>query len=274
MAVCAEVLIDAESVMSLLVKPSREGRELSTATGFVVSVDDQPYLVTNWHVVSGRNPLTGQPLNSRTGALPDSLAIQHNVHGRLGEWTERIEPTVDDGGDPLWLEHPVHGRDVDVICLPLTHRDVALMPYPVVPPPAKLKVGPADGVSIIGFPFGRSAGLSFGIWVKGWIASEPRYDHDGLPRFLIDSRTRQGLSGAPVVAHSPDGAPRIFEDPQSWMPQPGAVTQLLGVYSGRISEESDIGIVWRTEVIMQIIESGRRGSRDHLPSPEGGGGPR
>lgn len=263
----AKVLVEAESVMSLLIRPCHNGRALSTATGFVASHEDRPYLVTNWHVISGRNPSTGQPLNPLTGALPDSLAVQHNQRGRLGEWTERTEPIVDDSGEPLWLEHPEYGRGVDVVCLPLTQQDVALMPYSVVPPPARLRIGPADGVSIIGFPFGRSAGLSFGVWVKGWVASEPHYDHDRLPRFLVDSRSRAGQSGSPVVVHSPDGAPRVFEDPGTWMPERGSISQLLGVYSGRISEESDIGIVWRVEVISQIIDGGRRGNGDLRPAP-------
>lgn len=33
----------------------------------------------------------------------------------------------------------------------------------------------------------------------------------------------------------------------------GPVTELLGVYSGRISPESDIGIVWRTVLVKEIL---------------------
>jgi hypothetical protein len=33
----------------------------------------------------------------------------------------------------------------------------------------------------------------------------------------------------------------------------GMTTHLLGVYSGRINKESDIGIVWKSEVILDIL---------------------
>lgn len=40
----------------------------------------------------------------------------------------------------------------------------------------------------------------------------------------------------------------------------GPVEELLGVYSGRINEQSDLGIVWKPTVILQIIEGRQRGS--------------
>ena len=36
----------------------------------------------------------------------------------------------------------------------------------------------------------------------------------------------------------------------------GPVVNLLGVYSGRISEESDLGTVWKVSAIREILESG------------------
>jgi hypothetical protein len=36
-------------------------------------------------------------------------------------------------------------------------------------------------------------------------------------------------------------------------------TSLLGIYSGRISEASDLGYVWKPSVIAEIIRNGVRG---------------
>ncbi len=35
----------------------------------------------------------------------------------------------------------------------------------------------------------------------------------------------------------------------------GPVTRLLGIYSGRINEQSDIGIVWKAQAIQDLISS-------------------
>jgi len=63
-----------------------------------------------------------------------------------------------------------------------------------------------SGLSIVGFPFGITGGGGLGVWVQGTIATEPSLDFDGMPRFLIDSRTRPGQSGSPVLAYHAGGA--------------------------------------------------------------------
>jgi hypothetical protein len=37
--------------------------------------------------------------------------------------------------------------------------------------------------------------------------------------------------------------------------------ELLGIYSGRINSESDIGRVWKTEAILETVQGG---IRDHI----------
>jgi predicted flap endonuclease-1-like 5' DNA nuclease len=39
------------------------------------------YLITNWHVLSGRNPSNDQPLNAN-GITPDQIAIWHHERGK------------------------------------------------------------------------------------------------------------------------------------------------------------------------------------------------
>src|SRR4051812_46876928 len=98
--------ISQPSVRSLLLILQANGKPLSTATGFLVSQDGRNYLVTNWHVVSGRHPETGQPLSSTTGAVPDTVLIAHNTAGKLGTWHPIVESLYDKNGRPLWREHP------------------------------------------------------------------------------------------------------------------------------------------------------------------------
>lgn len=81
------------------------------------------------------------------------------------------------------------------------------------------------------------------MWVQGTIATEPELDFDGLPRFLIDSRTRQGQSGSPVLAYYSGGAVPMADGSTAIMG--GPMEQFLGVYSGRINDQSDLGYVWK-----------------------------
>ena len=146
------------SIQSLLIEMRSGGQRLATGTGFVMQAPRGPVLVTNWHNVSGRHPQTGQPL-SPTGALPDDVLILHNRSNRLGEWVERVEP-LSNNGDVLWHEHPTLGSKADMVALPLTAlEDVALHPYNLAEQ-TPIFVGPADVVSVIGFPFGLQAGRS------------------------------------------------------------------------------------------------------------------
>jgi hypothetical protein len=43
------------------------------------------------------------------------------------------------------------------------------------------------------------------VWSRGTIATELDFDHDDLPMYLVDSRTREGQSGAPVIWYSSRG---------------------------------------------------------------------
>lgn len=260
------VSIARPSVASLLLVTKGNGHELSTATGFVAERDGTRYLVTNWHVVAGRRTDTGAPLSS-TSAVPDEIAIAHNVAGQLGTWEWKHEPLYDHNGEPLWFEHPSHGRRVDVVALPLT--DVSGMDvYPY--DPASMGPGLAFGVggfvTIVGFPFGITGGGAFGVWVQGAVATEPAIDFNDLPAFLVDSRTRQGQSGSPVLIYSSGGA--VAMEDGSTAVIGGPAERFLGVYSGRITAESDLGIVWKAQAVVEIIDGRQPG-----PLPQVGGPP-
>jgi len=99
--------------------------------------------------------------------------------------------------------------------------------------PGQMKWGPSDFVNVIGFPFGWTGGGALGIWVQGAIATEPEVDYDGLPRFLIDSRTRMGQSGSPVTIYKRSGWVTLVDRGPYMVHNP--LTLLLGIYSSRLS---------------------------------------
>lgn len=243
--------IQKPSAQSLYLRLRVNGRDLATGTGIVALKGNQPYLITNWHNLSGRDPTTDKTL-SPTGGQPDEVIIIHNRKDRILEWVEKREPLYING-QKLWIEHPQHAQKVDVVALRLTDTDnVDFYPYSCAEPGPDILVGPADTVSVVGFPFGLTGGGALAIWATGFMATEPDVDQAGLPMFYIDCRARSGQSGSAVIAHRNGGKVAMTNGGVKMFS--GPVTRFLGIYSGRINKESDLGIVWKPRAVSEILE--------------------
>ncbi len=244
--------------MSLFIEMHRNGHAIATGTGIIgLSPSGRPALLTNWHNVTGKRPDTGALLDERGGRVPDELRILHlaALPGSDIGWVQQSERLYNDDQTPRWLEHPIHGNKVDAVALPLGELDgVRLLPYlgPSVAQPS-IAFGPADVVSVIGFPFGLTGGGGMAIWATGFVASEPQVDQDGLPLFLVDCRARQGQSGSAVIAFRSGGGVAMENGDTSFFD--GPVWRFLGLYSGRINRESDLGLVWKASALMEILSS-------------------
>jgi hypothetical protein len=73
------------------------------------------------------------------------------------------------------------------------------------------------------------------------------------PTFLIDCRSRQGQSGSAVISHRNGGSVAMTDGSTSIFG--GPVTRFLGIYSGRVNAESDLGIVWKASAIAELVAS-------------------
>lgn len=244
--------VQRPSLGSLLLEMTWNGKVLATGTGFVARLNGGAFLVTNRHNLAGRRSDDDSLLSSR-GVTPDSVTIHHNGVP-LGTWVPVEEPVTDAAGRPLWFEHPVYGKGVDVVALPLTvKRGIVLAEYDLRNPGPDVAFPVSQDVSIVGFPFGITGGGKYPIWIRGSIATEPSIDFDGLPCLLVDSRTRPGQSGSPVIYHSSAGMVPMADGSSAMFS--GPVTRFLGVYSGRISSESDLGYVWKVSAVRETLEA-------------------
>ena len=242
--------IRPESVRSLFIEMLFQETVLSSGTAFVINTNKGPYLLTNRHNVTGRNQDTGQPLSS-TGGIPDAIVITHHKRGILGQFVKRKQLLLRDEC-PLWVEHPLLGSKADFVALPITEtHDVDLHPHTVSAEPSRVLFGPSDILSVIGFPFGLKASGGFGVWSSGFVASEPEVDYNDLPVLLIDCRSRQGQSGSPVIIFRRGGGFSMRDG--STPINSGAQSELVGIYSGRIHKDSDIGMVWKSKAIKELI---------------------
>ena len=183
--------------------------------------------------------------------MPDRLIIYHNRASALGQWLPVEEPLFD-GEIPRWIEHPTLGSKADLVGIPLRNLEgVELVEYDLGVPSLAIMVGVSDTVSVIGFPFGLRVGGSLAVWATGFVASEPEIDHDALPMFLVDCRSRRGQSGSPVVAYRSGGAVAMADGGSAVFA--GPVEKLMGIYSGRVNQESDLGRVWKVSAIEAIL---------------------
>lgn len=238
------------SVRSLLIEMRVNGNLLSSGTGFVVESRCGPVLITNRHNVTGRRQDNGKIL-SASGGIPDTLRIVHNRAEKLGEWVVREEALFSDGR-PLWHEHPTLGAQADFVGLPLKNiHDTSLFTYNVSESEPPIRCRPAQTVSVVGFPFGIQGGGSLAVWATGFIATEPDVNYNNLPVFLIDCRSRPGQSGSAVIVYG-NGAMFEMKDGGSAL-MGGEVIKLLGVYSGRINDQSDLGIVWKASAVAELV---------------------
>ena len=112
------------------------------------------------------------------------------------------------------------------------------------------KVEIAEDVFIIGFPFGRIGGI-VPIWKRGSVASEPILDMEDMPFFYVDTATKEGMSGSPVIYYKSRPMTLLGEGKMSRY-----FTKFVGVYSGRLKtsagNDPQLGRVWKASVIAEI----------------------
>lgn len=243
------VYIDEISINVLRIELRALGNTVAKASGFVVRHDGGDFLVSNWHVFSGRNADTDQPLD-RNAAIPDSVRIHHHSVTALGQWVHCDEPLTNNAAEPLYVEH-ASGRQIDIAALRLTQlTDVQIYPFDLALADGDIVPTVAMPVSIVGFPLGIAAAEGFPIWKTGHIATDFDLDYDGRPAFLIDATTRNGMSGAPVILRMSGG----FRTRSGDLMLAGAnATRFLGIYSGRLDDVAEIGRVWRPQLISEVL---------------------
>lgn len=220
----------------------------SSGTGFFVDSAKGPIFITNRHNLTGRHQDTGKPLSEKHATIPNYATIK--IIGSHDPVTYVFDFYSDNDMDnPVWIEHPEHGANIDVVGILFSELSNIIYRFVDYSKGWRtLKV--ADKINVLGFPFGLND--YFAIWTTGYIASEPAVPYKGFPAFLIDARTRQGQSGSLVLQSFPVGHVEEYKG-KTYIAKK-AMSNSIGIYSGRINNESDIGIVWSMEVVRDIVE--------------------
>ena len=226
---------------------------LASGTCFFVMSADGPVLVTNHHNFTGRDNITGKTLHKECG-IPDHAVVTlhgpEEVHYHI-DLLDHANPEA-----PSWIEHPKLGAKADIVALPVKEmaniiektNSVSLDSVSSQRNWHRWDVG--SELQVVGYPYGQIGG-PFPIWSKGFIASEPDVDVAGLPIFLIDCRSRPGQSGSPVWARFRKGDV-VTHKGQDYQAKE-TMNYFLGVYSGRLRRDSDLGLVWKRSCIEELV---------------------
>ena len=237
----------------------------STASGFIFIHNEKYYLITNWHNVTGRNHQTGESLSDNHAGIPNIFLTYIRIKNGNGQ--SRLEKIFlyedDEMTIPKWLVHPEHNEKVDVVAIELNVKD-ELVYSAINKSDFDNKIAPevGDDCFIIGYPFEEFRYLGLPIWKRASISTEPTINEDQLPKLLVDTATRPGLSGSPVI-YQRVGVHNITEGILSNETMFGRIRGFLGIYSGRIGKgefHAQLGIVWKKKVIEEIIDGQKIGN--------------
>lgn len=237
------------------------GKLVGNGTGFFFKHNSKWYVITNWHVLSGRNPSTGQPRHS-SGAVPDQCRFYFTSLTDAGVRWDAVTYLLahPSSGVATWFHHPVEGQAVDIAALPIEemHKGKAKDFQDSSGNDPEMLIDLGAELFLPGYPLGLSANGLMAIWKRASLASSLEFG-EGINRyFYVDTATREGMSGAPCLAISnwrhcaldrATNKVRVVERPLSW--------RLLGVYSGRLnpsdSFEAQIGKVWRDNLMLDVL---------------------
>lgn len=246
------ISIDPYSVSTVPMEMLFNDQFLALGTAFVWNEGDAFWLVTNWHNLTGINPQTGEHI-SNTAAEPNQIRVWLNAKDKLGQKVAIKLPLLDTNGGPLWWVHPTESNNVDVVALPL---DVPanVEPYPINQMENR-PLAPNIGMDlfVLGYPFGIGpAGLP--VWKRASAASEPQFQTSDRLYMLVDTASRPGMSGSPVIRRTWGTA--LLENGDTEM-GPGFYTRFVGIYSGRIQAadpiDASLGMVWPERFVSEII---------------------
>lgn len=233
--------------------------DLAVGTGFFRQYGQERHLITNKHNVTGRHFETGEIL-SKKGAIPNRIQVDcftknlKELSFGFNLYSGGNDPNDTNQKDrPLWLEHP----DLDIVALKFNNIDDFIYAEDFE---MDAMVNIAQDVFVIGYPRGIDVG-NLPIWKKATIASEIGFNaYNDQPSFLIDTATKEGMSGSPVFALI-DGTYR--DSLGNKILSSGKGRKFLGIYSGRLGDnvfEAQLGIVWKKEAIEKLFNENQSNS--------------
>jgi hypothetical protein len=268
-ALYCEILIDEDSPNPIASGTAFIGLNQAHAEGGFKAV-----LLTARHNVTGKDHFQPDKPISNYSCDVRLLRVYFPKIENPFSWFSEDFPLYlgDDSKEPNWLEHPISKSNIDVVGIPL---NAVLLEK--IHPGSFVNLHnssddqdgfiPSAPLYVIGFPLRRKANY-LAVWSGGTLAYEPKFDfpyidNEGveqqLPAYLISARTFSGQSGSLVIEYAGQMG---GWDGKRFSTGSGTRDEILGMYTCRISadngsnkETSDLGLVWKQQILFEILNS-------------------
>lgn len=269
-----------------ILDPQDENKTFSRGTGFFYrNLDGRGYLITCWHVVSGRDFFSRECL-SNTGFEPTKIAYYGaKIEADSSGSTKLLQKRIVIGFPEVLQEYirsgppNIAGVPVDLFAFPVDPEWIfsAQDASPEATPQQKLSkfineqnqsylsTNAGDDCYILGYPLANYVGFRPPVWKRASIASDTALPFAGRPIFLVDGNTLPGLSGAPIIRME-----RVLVETAEGSGEYNSLdtSLLVGVYAGRLTspdyKDTMIGYGWYTGLIPDLLE---RTAIDFTPEP-------
>jgi hypothetical protein len=160
---------------------------IGNATGFFLKGETGWTIITNWHVLAGRDVANGQPRH-QSGAVPDQCRFHTcTIPGEQLVWVAHSVNL----GDPLagtasWFEHPTEGQAIDVGILPINATSVGHAKNLLDPSghDSNMFIDLGAELFLPGYPLGLTAAGKMAIWKRASLASSLEFG-EGMNRFFM-----------------------------------------------------------------------------------------
>lgn len=271
--------------------------KVGSGTGFFRRYGADLYLITNWHVLTGRDPAEPGKLLQGYLSSPSSIEIHLSRENNPNHFAPLVSVPLYENGKASWIEAeplPSGGR-IDLAAIKFlwsgdpTDRPLITSIEDFAPGTQDfLRVG--KDVVIIGYPFGIRPDNPYPVWKRGYVASEPSIAIGGLPKFYVDTPGRPGMSGSPIfMIGSGMGLPREIAkqlndltssesalgllasiDTEQLLNAPEVnIMKFAGVYSGSVGDQSldtlRVGVAWHAATVDRIFNNPLEGSNPYMP---------
>jgi hypothetical protein len=240
------------------------------ATGFLYAgPNGTRWLVTNWHVVTGRRP---DDPGSLVGGKPDSPSrLRFTLHDPAGSAPQVMDLPLYDADGPTWIEGDREGG-VDLALVRLTDTPRFRLPFTQsFAPNSPIALEAGRDVVIVGHPFELGAHASSAIWKGAMVASGQDTSAERRPWILVDTPGTPGMSGSPVYNRTLLASERQTSRGSDTSSQTAKriMLELAGVYAGSVGnqdlEKLRLGRIFPIDLVEGILRRGQRGINPFPP---------
>lgn len=266
---------------------------LSIGSGFIYQLDNDYFIVTAWHNLTGRHPETLKALDEKHSAIPNNIIVNlATSYPDIGVARQSIVIDITDENTSLFYVHEINWPRIDVAVIPLdleknyrsefytstgeefevvkplkssipniTQFEICPIQNYFVPEEDVIEewldsVEVTEELFIPGYPYNIQDYYSQPVWKRATIASSIQLGWNKEPKFLIDCASKSGMSGSPVLYYNPNGSIQISATRHQYAHE---IAILAGVYVGRLGVTKDadpqVGTVWKQSVIDEIIQT-------------------